>query len=75
MNKAQAAALAQFAPGDRVTIKAVAFPELAHHAVYIGKTGTVRKIIKSRRVVVIVGDTHAFIREFYPENIAKAGGR
>lgn len=59
--------LTEASSGQTVRITAVAFPNLPHHSRFLGQTGTVTRIIKSRKVVVV--QTNIGSRECNPENI------
>lgn len=66
--------LKDFSIGDRVRIVAVAHPELPHHALFVGRTGAVKRVIKSRDVVEVLLDARgneSRLRDCYPHNLAK----
>jgi hypothetical protein len=50
-----------------VKIKTVSFPELEHHAKYIGQIGVVERVVKSRGVIVV--KTAIGKRDCFPENL------
>lgn len=62
LSKAEAAIYVQALP---VKITQVSFPELEHHAKYIGQIGVVERVVKSRGVVVV--KTPIGKRDCFPE--------
>lgn len=60
-----------FAPGDKVRIVAVAWPNLPEHARFVGRIGVMRRYIKSRRVVEVMFDDGSR-RDVFPCNVEAA---
>lgn len=66
----QRAALS-FKIGERVKIERVAFPDVAHHAVFMGALGTVQRVIKTQCEVVVMTDALG-LRYCHPANLSRA---
>jgi hypothetical protein len=60
----------RWAVGDRVRIEKVKHPELEHHAKYIGKTGTVTRVYKTRPFIEVKLDLTGRTWEASPDNLA-----
>lgn len=43
--------------GTRVKVTAVRFPQHAHHACFIGKTGTVKRVYKTKPYILVTMDS------------------
>jgi len=58
--------------GQRVRIKAVKFPHLEHHACFIGQTGTIKRIWKTKPFILVTMDSGK-TRECCPEFLEQFG--
>jgi hypothetical protein len=65
--KAQEREALSFQIGSQVRIVGVAFPDVPHHARFIGKVGTVMKVLKTKREVLVLTDIGR--RYAFPENL------